>query len=88
MGFDKQCDAILPLLHDQLDRHKFDVKRLSGAVQWFYSPVAAPKMLGNFGEAVTVVYDCMATRWRCSTRTAKAKPKPRSAFLIVVPRRW
>jgi len=59
MDFDEQCDAILPLLYQQLERCNFSAERLSGAVQWFYSPMPAPKMLGCFGEAVTVVYDCM-----------------------------
>ena len=59
MDFDEQCNAILPLLYQQLERCNFSAERLSGAVQWFYSPMPAPKMLGCFGEAVTVVYDCM-----------------------------
>jgi len=59
MDFDEQCDAILPLLYQQLEGYNFSAERLSGAVQWFYSPMPAPKMLGCFGEAVTVVYDCM-----------------------------
>ena len=32
--------------------------RFAGAVQWFYTPMPAPAMLGAFGER-GVVYDCM-----------------------------
>ena len=59
MDFDQQCDAIMPLIEEQLNFRNFSTGRLSAAVQWFYSPMPAPKMLGRFGEAVTVVYDCM-----------------------------
>lgn len=39
-------------------RHGIPANAFSGAVQWFYTPMPAPAMLGAFNEA-GVVYDCM-----------------------------
>lgn len=39
-------------------KHGIPANAFSGAVQWFYTPMPAPAMLGAFNEA-GVVYDCM-----------------------------
>src|SRR5690606_3991478 len=56
------CDGewrlLLPLIEDALATHPLLVDRFTQAVQWFYSPMAAPVLLGRFGVRGTV-YDCM-----------------------------
>jgi glycosyltransferase involved in cell wall biosynthesis len=44
------CEAVLPLLRRALPSRPL--------VQWFYSPMCAPAMVGKLGESA-VVYDCM-----------------------------
>ena len=79
MGYDEQCAALLPVLHDWLDRHGFGPKRIAAGVQWFYSPMAAPLWLGRFGEAL-VVYDCMDEL--ANFRFAPADIGAREQFLL------
>lgn len=49
-GPDEACESVLPLLRGALPSRPF--------VQWFYSPMCAPAMVGKLGETA-VVYDCM-----------------------------
>ena len=49
-GADEVCELVLPLLRGALPARPL--------VQWFYSPMCAPAMVGKLGE-VAVVYDCM-----------------------------
>lgn len=58
MTYDAECEAILPMLRERLEAEGFCPARLADSVQWFYSPMPAPRMLGLFGTQ-TVVYDCM-----------------------------
>jgi glycosyltransferase involved in cell wall biosynthesis len=55
---DRQCAVIAPLLEDALAAHPLLADRFHQPVQWFYSPMSAPVMLGRFGARGTV-YDCM-----------------------------
>ena len=55
---DAQARAILPLLEAALAAHPLLAGRFEQPVQWFYSPMTAPVLLGQFG-ARGVVYDCM-----------------------------
>lgn len=48
----------LAALGAQSARHGIPANAFSGAVQWFYTPMPAPAMLGAFHES-GVVYDCM-----------------------------
>ena len=54
-------------------------------VQWFFTPMPAPKMLGGFGE-IGVVYDCVDERtWvRLAPREAKARERKLLAHTDVV----
>ena len=58
ISFDEQCAATLPVLRDWLGSRGFGATRIAAGVQWFYTPMAAPPLLGRFGDAL-VVYDCM-----------------------------
>jgi glycosyltransferase involved in cell wall biosynthesis len=55
---DAQARAILPLVQRALREHPLVTGRFEHPVQWFYSPMTAPVLLGQFG-ARGVVYDCM-----------------------------
>ncbi|MGJ4801878.1 glycosyltransferase [Luteimonas sp. SDU82] len=55
---DAQWHALLPLMEQALARHPLLAGRFDDAVQWFYSPMSAPVLLGAFGARGTV-YDCM-----------------------------
>ncbi|MEW6613370.1 MAG: glycosyltransferase [Pseudomonadota bacterium] len=46
------------LLQDFLRSSEHLTRRFQQPVQWFYTPMPAPVMLGQFGE-IGVVYDCM-----------------------------
>lgn len=54
--------------------HRFDTP-----IQWFYTPMPAPTMLGAFGEGA-VVYDCM-DEWT-QFRFAPAELVPRERYLL------
>lgn len=53
-----QYEATLTMLRQALAEHPLLVGRFDRPIQWFYSPMPAPSLLGEFG-AVGVVYDCM-----------------------------
>jgi glycosyltransferase involved in cell wall biosynthesis len=55
---DAHCETLLPLLRRAFDTHPLLAGRFGRLVQWFYSPMGAPKMIGRLGESA-VVYDCM-----------------------------
>ncbi|QOW19439.1 glycosyltransferase [Lysobacter ciconiae] len=57
-GVDEQSRVILQLVRAALADHPLLQGRFERPVQWFYSPMTAPVMLGEFGSA-GVVYDCM-----------------------------
>lgn len=57
-GMDAHCEALLPLLRHAMATHPLLAGRFSSVVQWFYSPMCAPQMLGKLAE-IAVVYDCM-----------------------------
>ena len=58
MNVDAQHRYILPLLDDALHTHPLLAGRIDKFVEWFYSPMAAPCVLGRL-PAEAVVYDCM-----------------------------
>lgn len=58
LSVDAQCEALLPLLRQALREHPLLAGRFERPVQWFYSPMTAPALLGQF-DARGVVYDCM-----------------------------
>src|SRR5690349_16862395 len=58
MNVDAQHGYILPLLDDALHTHPLLAGRIDKFVEWFYSPMAAPCVLGRL-PAEAVVYDCM-----------------------------
>ena len=55
---DEQWRALLPLMEKALATHPLLAGRFNDPVQWFYSPMSAPVLLGRFG-ARGIVYDCM-----------------------------
>ncbi|WP_241685874.1 glycosyltransferase [Luteimonas sp. YGD11-2] len=55
---DAQWRLLLPLIEQALQRHPLLAGRFANPVQWFYSPMSAPVLLGRFGARGTV-YDCM-----------------------------
>jgi len=57
-GADAQWRLLLPLLEAALRDHPLLSGRFADPVQWFYSPMSAPVLLGRFGARGTV-YDCM-----------------------------
>lgn len=57
-GVDDQCEAVLALMRVAFDAHPLLRYRFERPVQWFYSPMTAPGLLGKFGR-YGVVYDCM-----------------------------
>lgn len=57
-GADAQWAAQLALLKRAMREHPLLAQRFHQPLQWFYSPMFAPRFLGQFGAAA-VVYDCM-----------------------------
>lgn len=55
---DAQWRLLLPLIEQALAGHALLAGRFDDAVQWFYSPMSAPTLLGRLGGRGTV-YDCM-----------------------------
>lgn len=55
---DGQWRLLLPLIEQALESHPLLAGRFNNPVQWFYSPMSAPVLLGRFGARGTV-YDCM-----------------------------
>ena len=55
---DAQWALLLPLIERALRTHPLLAGRFNDAVQWFYSPMSAPVLLGRLGTRGTV-YDCM-----------------------------
>ena len=55
---DGQWRLLLPLMEEALREHALLAGRFDDPVQWFYSPMSAPVLLGRFGARGTV-YDCM-----------------------------
>jgi glycosyltransferase involved in cell wall biosynthesis len=58
LSVDERCDLVLPLLDRALHDHPLLAGRFASPVQWFYSPMTAPRYCGRFGSIGTV-YDCM-----------------------------
>lgn len=58
VAVDAQSLETLRLLEPALATHPLLAGRFQRPVQWFYSPMSAPVMLGRF-DAKCVVYDCM-----------------------------
>ncbi len=57
-GVDAECEQVIAMLAQALVNHPMMAGAFASPVQWFYSPMTAPAMLGRFG-ASTIVYDCM-----------------------------
>lgn len=55
---DGEWRLLLPLMERALLSHRLLAGRFNDPVQWFYSPMSAPVLLGRFGARGTV-YDCM-----------------------------
>jgi hypothetical protein len=55
---DRAAHCTRSLLEQALREHRLMAGRFEAPVQWFFSPMTAPVMLGRFGER-GVVYDCM-----------------------------
>jgi len=70
-GPDELCEMVLPMLRGALPSRPF--------VQWFYSPMCAPAMVGKLGE-LAVVYDCMDEL--ANFRFAPADIREREQFLL------
>jgi glycosyltransferase involved in cell wall biosynthesis len=56
--YDAAVHRVRALLHHELRPGTTLGKKFERPVQWFYTPMPAPAMLGHF-EEVAVVYDCM-----------------------------
>jgi glycosyltransferase involved in cell wall biosynthesis len=76
---DVQCEAILPMLRHALAEHPLLTGQFDSPIQWFYSPMTAPRFLGQLG-AVGVVYDCMDEL--ANFRFAPADISQRERFLL------
>lgn len=76
---DDQARAVLPLVQQALEGHPLLAGRFDHPVQWFYSPMTAPVLLGQFG-ARGVVYDCMDEL--ANFRFAPADIGAREQFLL------
>jgi glycosyltransferase involved in cell wall biosynthesis len=76
---DSQSRAVLPLVRQALRSHPLAAGRFEQPVQWFYSPMTAPVLLGQFG-ARGVVYDCMDEL--ANFRFAPADISAREQFLL------
>jgi glycosyltransferase involved in cell wall biosynthesis len=57
-SYDESCDRVRSLLHLLIGEGGSLAGKFAECVQWFYTPMPAPTMLGSFGER-GVVYDCM-----------------------------
>ena len=57
-NYDAAVTTTRALVQQAIGRGGALAGRFAGAVQWFYTPMPAPAMLGAFGER-GVVYDCM-----------------------------
>lgn len=55
---DGEWRLLLPMMERALASHTLLAGRFNDPVQWFYSPMSAPVLLGRFGARGTV-YDCM-----------------------------
>lgn len=55
---DGEWRLLLPMMERALASHPLLAGRFNDPVQWFYSPMSAPVLLGRFGARGTV-YDCM-----------------------------
>jgi glycosyltransferase involved in cell wall biosynthesis len=55
---DAATAIVRSLAQDAIARHPKLKGLFSNPIQWFYSPITAPSMLGAFNE-IAVVYDCM-----------------------------
>ena len=53
-----QCSAVLPMLRQALREHPLLAGHFDSPVEWFYSPMTAPMMMGKF-DSIRTVYDCM-----------------------------
>jgi glycosyltransferase involved in cell wall biosynthesis len=78
-GIDAQCAVVLTMMRTALDRHPLLRRRFDHAVQWFYSPMTAPCLLGQFGPSA-IVYDCMDEL--ANFRFAPTDIAQREAFLL------
>lgn len=58
LSTDARCAMVLPLLESALREHPALARRFEAPVQWFYSPMNAPRYCGKF-DSVATVYDCM-----------------------------
>ena len=76
---DRQAAAVLPLVQEALGGHPLLAGRFDSPVQWFYSPMTAPVLLGQF-DARGVVYDCMDEL--ANFRFAPADISAREQFLL------
>ena len=76
---DAQARAVLPLVQQALRSHPLCAGRFEQPVQWFYSPMTAPVLLGQF-DARGVVYDCMDEL--ANFRFAPADIGAREQFLL------
>ena len=56
--YDRAVTTVRALVQHAIDKTGPLAGRFSNAVQWFYTPMPAPAMLGAFNE-LGVVYDCM-----------------------------
>ena len=56
--YDRALSTIRALVQDAIGKSGPLAGLFTGAVQWFYTPMPAPAMLGAFNERA-VVYDCM-----------------------------
>ena len=56
--YDRSAATVRALVQHAIEKNGPLAGRFSNAVQWFYTPMPAPTMLGAFNE-LGVVYDCM-----------------------------
>jgi glycosyltransferase involved in cell wall biosynthesis len=56
--YDRSVATVRALVQQAIDKNGPLAGKFSNAVQWFYTPMPAPGMLGAFNE-LGVVYDCM-----------------------------
>ncbi len=78
-NIDDQCAAVLALMRIALLNHPLLRGHFKDPVQWFYSPMTAPSLLGKFGGH-GVVYDCMDEL--ANFRFAPADIAAREQFLM------
>jgi len=76
---DGQWRLLLPLIEEAQRDHPMLAGRFADPVQWFYSPMSAPVLLGRFGARGTV-YDCMDEL--ANFRFAPADIAERERFLL------